>query len=578
MAKRVIRTQIPCEYCGKIMLKTPRDIKKHIKYKYWYCSQNCASNGYKLKANEFFDNRYKEVNCLVCNKLMKIPINSTKKCCSKVCSGLIKRNRIKLECSNCNKEIIRTPALINKTNFCSKSCQDEYHRLRMKGKDNPRWEGGISNDEYPFEWNAKLKLGIKTRDNFTCCKCGLVKKGNNVKLDVHHIDKDKNNCNKDNLITLCHTCHMQYHSQTQGKLYLKYTSNEWKSDFNNWLNLSYAKVLSITNNTEKERVYNLEVKDNNNYLVNNHLVHNCVVDESAELSSDVWTKIARMLLESPETCIVELYNPWFLNHTYDHSQDPAWNSIKIDYKMCVEQGRFTQEQVDMVMQEITNPIDRRVLLDAEFPDTNDTSLFNYQDLLFSKRDITEPNMNPEKILGVDVARQGRDDTIVYLIYRYGGLFVVKKMWKLDKQRLTKSAGDIIKIIEEYKIDIVRIDSTGIGAGLDDMLKEYIQNFNSKVTLQSVVFSEKANDVRNLNRKSDIFFNLQHLFMNKSLVILPEDNDLIRQLRNMQYEVQSNGKKKIIDNQDKSPDRADALAIGCFHQEINNKMWINGEWV
>lgn len=578
MAKRVIRTPIPCDYCGRIMLKTPRDIKKHIKYKYWYCSQNCSSKGYKLKASEFFDNRYKEVNCLVCNKLMNIPIKSTKKYCSKVCSGLIKRNRIKLECSNCNKKIIRTPALINKTNFCSKSCQDEYHRVRMKGKDNPRWEGGISNDEYPFEWNSKLKLEIKTRDNFTCCKCGLVKKSNNVKLDVHHIDKNKNNCNKDNLITLCHTCHMQYHSQTQGKLYLKYTSNEWKSDFNNWLNLSYAKVLSVTNNTEKERVYNLEVKDNNNYLVNNHLVHNCVVDESAELSSDVWTKIARMLLESPETCIVELYNPWFLNHTYDHSQDPDWNSIRIDYKICIEQGRFTQEQVDMVMQEIQNPIDRRVLLDAEFPDTNDTSLFNYQDLLFSKREITEPNITPERILGIDVARQGRDDTIVYLIYRYGGLFVVKKMWKLDKQRLTKSAGDLIPIIEDYKIDIVRIDSTGIGAGLDDMLKEYIQNYNSRVTLQSVVFSEKANDVRNLNRKSDIFFNLQHLFMNKSIVILPEDNDLIRQLRNMQYEVQSNGKKKILDNQTKSADRADALAIGCFHQEINNKMWINGEWV
>ena len=300
-----------------------------------------------------------------------------------------------------------------------------------------------------------------------------------------------------------------------------------------------------------------------------------IIDESAELTDEVWTKIARMLLKNPNSKIVELYNPWFLNHTFEHSQDPDWNSIKIDWHTCLAEGRFTQEQIDMVMQEIRNPIDQRVLLDAEFPDTSDKSLFKYSDILFAQRDIKEPKEEPEIRLGIDVARLGRDDTICYLIYRYGGLFVVKNMWKLDKQRLTKSAGDIIKIIEDNNVKVVQIDSTGIGAGLDDMLSEYANSKNIDVV--SIVFSEKPNDIHNANRKADIYFNLAELLTKKCLVI-PTDNTLVRQLRNMQFEVMSNGKKKIVDNQEKSPDRSDALAIGCYVVETNNKMWIDGKWV
>jgi len=172
---------------------------------------------------------------------------------------------------------------------------------------------------------------------------------------------------------------------------------------------------------------------------------------------------------------------------------------------------------------------------------------------------------------------GRDDTIVYLIYRFGGLFVVKNMWKLEKQRLTKSAGDIIKIIEQENVKIVQIDSTGVGGGLEDDIQEWIDNSDSDVILNPIIFSEKANDIRNLNRKSDIFFNLQDLFV-KHNIIIPEDNVLIRQLRNMQFEVQSNGKKKILDNQNKSPDKSDALAIGCYFIENKIGMLIGDKYI
>jgi hypothetical protein len=71
----------------------------------------------------------------------------------------------------------------------------------LKGEKNHNWKGGIARLPYPFDWTKTLKYSIKERDNYICKLC--LKKGNHV----HHIDYDKKNCNPNNLITLCVTCH-----------------------------------------------------------------------------------------------------------------------------------------------------------------------------------------------------------------------------------------------------------------------------------------------------------------------------------------------------------------------------------
>lgn len=61
-------------------------------------------------------------------------------------------------------------------------------------------------------FNKKLKQEIRTRDNFICQCCGMTEKQHLKKfhqvLHVHHIDYNKQNCNKSNLITTCHTCNV----------------------------------------------------------------------------------------------------------------------------------------------------------------------------------------------------------------------------------------------------------------------------------------------------------------------------------------------------------------------------------
>jgi 5-methylcytosine-specific restriction endonuclease McrA len=66
-----------------------------------------------------------------------------------------------------------------------------------------------------------IREKIRARDNYTCQSCGRVWKQNERRFDVHHIDCDNlktyqyDNLSKeaDNLITLCHKCHLNYHSK-----------------------------------------------------------------------------------------------------------------------------------------------------------------------------------------------------------------------------------------------------------------------------------------------------------------------------------------------------------------------------
>ena len=50
-------------------------------------------------------------------------------------------------------------------------------------------------------WNKPLKVSIRKRDNYTCQICF------NEGLIVHHIDYNKQNCDPNNLITVCRKCH-----------------------------------------------------------------------------------------------------------------------------------------------------------------------------------------------------------------------------------------------------------------------------------------------------------------------------------------------------------------------------------
>lgn len=88
----------------------------------------------------------------------------------------------------------------------------------QSGENSHLWRGGVSTGKYsyPKEWNSALKKRIRDRDNHRCqypdCGYSDLDEGC-AKLDVHHIDGNKQNCSEYNLISLCHGHHMFVESE-----------------------------------------------------------------------------------------------------------------------------------------------------------------------------------------------------------------------------------------------------------------------------------------------------------------------------------------------------------------------------
>ena len=85
----------------------------------------------------------------------------------------------------------------------------ENHADFRKEK-HPLWIEDRNTMKRPEDWTDTLREATRQRDNYMCQECGIHQdelEGFNKKLDVHHIDYDKDNCEPSNLITLCRKCH-----------------------------------------------------------------------------------------------------------------------------------------------------------------------------------------------------------------------------------------------------------------------------------------------------------------------------------------------------------------------------------
>lgn len=113
------------------------------------------------------------------------------------------------KCDCGNEKIIQGNSLRNGN---TKSCgcfsrQKTWESI--SGEKHWNWRGGTSNEKYPDEWTDELRENIRNRDNHKCQypDCVYDDTKENKKLDVHHIDGNKNNCEMYNLISLCHKHH-----------------------------------------------------------------------------------------------------------------------------------------------------------------------------------------------------------------------------------------------------------------------------------------------------------------------------------------------------------------------------------
>lgn len=114
------------------------------------------------------------------------------------------RSLVKHFCVDCNREISWRNAI-----YRSGRCK----HCGIKGELNCNWKNGKSFEVYPIEFSDALKKSIRIRDNYKCQNCSITEQEHlriyKQVLHVHHIDYNKRNCHKDNLITVCLQCNLR---------------------------------------------------------------------------------------------------------------------------------------------------------------------------------------------------------------------------------------------------------------------------------------------------------------------------------------------------------------------------------
>ncbi len=77
----------------------------------------------------------------------------------------------------------------------------------LSGENSRFWQGGISREPYPFEFDNKLRGKIKKRDGYKCQNPDC--EGKKARLCIHHINYIKQDFRDENLITLCNYCNVK---------------------------------------------------------------------------------------------------------------------------------------------------------------------------------------------------------------------------------------------------------------------------------------------------------------------------------------------------------------------------------
>lgn len=176
------RAVITCADCGSTKTVKMFTVNKYIDKEY-YCLK-CKNKG---ERNFSWDGGEKELVCDGCGHITVVRNNRYVS---------VKARAEKYYCSKC------------------------YHSYCSIGEQNSNWRGGTSFEPYPTKWKEQLKEAIRERDGHECQLCGKNQCDMEYKLDVHHIDYDKENLDPYNLLSLCRSCHTKTNFHREGWLML----------------------------------------------------------------------------------------------------------------------------------------------------------------------------------------------------------------------------------------------------------------------------------------------------------------------------------------------------------------------
>lgn len=126
----------------------------------------------------------------------------TPKFCSKECQSA--SHNVECKCCGCGKDFTKRKSTLSKSRsglyFCSRSCKDKAQKIGGIKEIQPSHYGTATENNYRQKFDE---------EELVCSRCGY--KEFACSVEIHHIDHNRLNNEKSNLIPLCANCHSAYH-------------------------------------------------------------------------------------------------------------------------------------------------------------------------------------------------------------------------------------------------------------------------------------------------------------------------------------------------------------------------------
>lgn len=314
-----------------------------------------------------------------------------------------------------------------------------------------------------------------------------------------------------------------------------------------------------------------------------------IVDEASGVADPIMEAILGTL-SGDNNKLLLCGNPTKTSGTFydSHTRDRAL--YKCHTVSSMDSTRTNKENIDSLVRKYgwdSNVV--RVRVRGEFPNQEDDVFIPLSIIeQCSSRLLELDDTDGMQIvsLGVDVARFGDDETIIYRNF-HGHCKIVRKR---RGQNLMATAGDIVVAYRQIYKDYpgyegkvyVNIDDTGLGGGVTDRLKEvkreeklykmYVIPINAAEKIETDTAAGKDAARRYDDLTTDMWASMKDL-LEKKQIVLEDDEQTVAQLSSRKYGMTSNGKIKIEPKKEMkkrgldSPDRADALALSLYLGKI-----------
>jgi len=275
-----------------------------------------------------------------------------------------------------------------------------------------------------------------------------------------------------------------------------------------------------------------------------------IVDEAAFVKDEIFQEVLAPMLAVGDGTFILLSTPFgkkgFL---YEKFNDPDWyhQQVPTSANPMVDE-KFIEEQRN----QLTSTQFKQEIL-GQFVESSD-SFFTRDELMNCAVESTVQKSSDITFMGVDLAAQGGDKSVYVCIDDNGNIF------KIDVKRdapLTDAMGRIRELDSYYDFNKILVDSTGLGEGVVDQVKE---DLGRKVT-----GFKFTND-----KKQSLYNTLKNTLQNGNISYqyVPGKNDMsgnqmVSECLDLTYSYTSSGKVRIEHESGGHDDYPDALALAVW---------------